>query len=354
MLIAKETTNAAVPVGTFYHVSGAINTINIIVTASTTTQWYPPHTNYSMRVIADGKIIDDKAATLTADKIQFVESANICARADIIDAWKRDGGMPAGWEPDAVPSMAQTITYSYDRYGQLTIARDWLTLKNIPVADLMGLQAQRHADAIQYIVPGSLPFLYQGATIDYSMGVAADYTLASGISVNFNSAKLQTTGEYAHRVLVTYADSVFAIGLLPVGDAAYDVRRSRVSSNALEIRGNSGKLYFRVLDKGSHTSIKGDHYSAIGYRLALPKSTDRTAFYAVEGGGFTWIYSDWHNKAGLDRLPIDENYPELIGREFEIVEARNVTIKGGVIAGSLPILVDAGETSATLILKVKA
>lgn len=353
VLLARESSNGAVPAGTYTHVSGATNTADITVTSVSMSQWYPPHKNWSVRALADGSEVVPSAEPISADKVQFIEQADILARADIIDAWIADGGMPAGYEPNAPASIAQTITYEYDKRGQITIARDWLTVKNILVSDLMGLQFARNGSEEQYIVPGSVPFDYNGVTLDYSMGVAADYTLASGASVYMDSTKLQSSGEYAHRVLVVYPNAVFAIGLLPVGDAAYDVRRDRTSNIALEIRGNTGKLYFRVLDIGSHTSTVGDQYSAIGYRHILPRSTERTAFYAVDGGGATWVYADWHNKAGLDRLPIDQEYPELIGRTFEVVEARNVTAKAGVLAGSLPVIVNAAASSATLILRVQ-
>lgn len=351
LLLVREGTNTPPSAGTYTHVSGAINTSNIVATAVSSTQWYPPHRDYQIRVYADGEEVLEKATQLTADKVQFVESANLIARADILDAWKADGGMPAGWEPDAVPSVAQTLTYTYDKRGQLTIARDWMTLKAIAVTDYMGLQFGRIGSET-YIIPGAIPFTYQGETLDYSMGVAADKTLASGVSIDFDSTMLQGEGEYASRLLAVYPDAIFALGFLPVGDAAPDVRRERVSNKALQIRGNSGKVYFRVLDIGTHTSQPGAYYSVIAYRFILPRSTERTAFYAVEGGGATWVYADWHNKAGLDRLPIDREYPELIGRTFEIVEARNVTLSDGIIAGSLPVIVSADDSSASLILKV--
>ena len=353
LLIANQLTNSAVPTGEFTHVSGAGSTAAITVTSVTSRQWYPPHKNWSLRALADNIEISPGEDTIKADNVKFVEQADMLSRSDIINSWIDNGGMPGGYEPNAPASIAQTITYEYDKRGQITIARDWLTLKDIPVADYMGLQFGRVGTEQTYIVPGSLPFSYQGETVDYSMGMPADHTLASGSSVTFVPSRLQETGEFAHRVLVLYQNVVFAIGLLPVGDAAFDVRRDRVSASALEIRGNSGKLYFRVLDIDDHISVVGDQYSAIGYRHILPRSLDRTAFYAVEGGGATWVFADWHNKEGLDRLPIDEQYPELIGRSFEVIEARNVTVKAGVLAGSLPVIVNAAASSATLIFRVQ-
>lgn len=350
LLLARVDARSAPPSGTYSHVSGAANTGSLEVTAVTSRQWYPPHKNWALTTLADGQKIEP--GEHSAESVQFIERADILARADIINAWIANGGIPGGYEPNAPASIAQTLTYEYDKRGQLTIARDWLTVKDIEVRDLMGVQFARVGTEQEYIIPGSLPFEYQGETIDYSMGVAADHTLASGVSVWMRAGNLQAEGEYAHRVLVLYPNAVFAIGLLPVGDAAYEVRRARTSANAMEIRGNTGKLYFRVLDIGNHTSVAGDQYSAIGYRHILPRSTVRTAFYAVEGGGATWVYADWHNKDGLDRLPIDEQHPELIGRTFEVVEARNVTVSAGVIAGSLPVIVSADGSSASLILKV--
>lgn len=350
VLLADMTGNNLPPNGTYAHVRGGATSTPLTVTARTSKQWYPPHRDYEIDISLDGKSLADISGEFEAvESVRITESCSLLAREDIIAAWEAVGGMSAGWEPEGDPSLSQTIQYTYHAGGQLTLARDWLAIKPVPTRDLMGLQVAR-LGAQTYYIPGAMPFVYDGETLDYSLGVPADRTVASAVSVFFDETNLQPHGEYAHRLLSVYAEAVLAVGFLPVGDAAYDVRRDRVSSTALEIRGNSGKVYFRVLDTGEHVMAPGTGYSVVGYRVLCERSAERTAFYHVPYGEGAFIFVDWHDKAGLDRLPI---WSHLVDRKFEVIEAVNAWVAEGVLSSKLPVLVDAADSRATLILHIK-
>lgn len=355
LLLAHRTADEiALTSGTWSHVSGATNTGGITVTGTPArSDWFPPQNNYSIRVLADGVDVTDQTGVIDyTHDVVIVETADILPRPTIIDWWIANGGASAGVVPEGDPSFTTSTAYRFDRDGQMTVLRDWLFTQVTPVYELYGLQVGYVGTPDTFYIPSAVPFTYDGETVDYGEGVAADRTIGHA-TLNFTASELQASGEYADRVLSLWDDHVFAVGFLPVGDAAPSVRRTRTSAQALQIA-NTAKLYFRVLDttvvgEGPTNSAVGDHYAAIGYRVIVPRTAERTAFYVVRTEGADFIFADWHDKAVLDRLPIPA---DLIGRTFEVVDSRNVTVNEGLLAGSLPVVVDAAGDRAYLVAKV--
>jgi len=217
----------------------------------------------------------------------------------------------------------------------------------------MGLQVQRLGAPDTYTVPGALSFTYDGGTVDYGQGVSSDRTLtAAGTpTIYFDATNLQATGEYGHRVISEWIDKALAVGLLPVGDGAYDVRRTQVSNRALEIRGNTAKLYFRALDKGAVTANAGDSFSMVGFRHILPREAGKALVCPVRYSDTRAIvYIDWKDFAGVDQVAI--NCPDLIGRTITVLDSRNATLIGnGLATGSITANVDADGDHAYLVLE---
>lgn len=352
LLLARTDTNASPPTGTFVHAAGATNTGNITVSAVVDTQWYPPHNNYALRCLVDGREVTDTSGIWEYDQsVQFVETCDILPRAEIIAWWIANGGASGGMIPDGDPLYTMTTTYRFDRDAQLTIHRDWFFYEDTTVADLMGLQVGRAGAPTTYYIPGAEPFTYDGETVNYGLGVASGRTLSAAGTpdIDFGASKLQASGEYAHRVLSLWADYVFAVGFLPVGDAALDVRRARVSGQALEIRGSSAKLYFRVLDIGGGTIPAGSSYSCVAYRHILPRVAARTSSYVVrQSDAVAYVYVDWHDKDGFDRLDLPS---DLIGRSLTVIDSRNATLAGGLSAGSLVAEIDAAGDYGYLVVR---
>ncbi|ALJ14137.1 hypothetical protein [Sphingopyxis macrogoltabida] len=347
LLMARRTTNAFMTTGTWTHVSGATNTGNIVITAQLGKSWFPPHKNYSIRVMVDGVTIEDQTGDWPYSRdVKIVESCDFISRPDYIAWWVANGGA-SGAPVNAAASYTQTLTHYFDRDGQLTIYCDWLVLKSTAMEYLRGFQVGLLGSPLSIVVPGAVPFTYQGNSIDYSRGAAANLTVAGNEAIKFDAAKLQATGEYGSRALTLWSDAIFATGFLPIGDVAPGVRRTRVANLALEIE-TSGKIYGRVLDIGARTAAAGERYSMAAYRHIIPRSSARLSLYTVrtpDGGAY--VYADWIDKPGLDRLPLPD---DLIGRNFTVVEARGVTLSAGIVAGSLPVVVANGV--AALILRV--
>lgn len=352
LLLARTDSDVAPSTGAFVHAAGATNTGTITVTASVSTQWYPPHNNYSMRCLVDGREITETGGVWEYDQcVQFIETCDIIPRADIIAWWIANGGVSGGLIPDGDPLYTMTTTYVFDRDAQLTIHRDWFFYRDTTVQDLMGLQVTREGTPDTFYIPGAVPFTYDGETLDYGLGVASDRTLtAPGTpDIELGPSRLQAAGEYAHRALSLWADYVHAVGFLPVADAALDVRRTRVSAQAFEIRGNTAKHYFRLLDVGAGTVAAGSHYGCVAYRHILPRVAARTDFYVVrQSEAVAYVYADWHDKAGFDRLDLPS---DLIGRPLTVIDSRNATISASVASGSLVVETDAAGDYGYLIVK---
>jgi hypothetical protein len=348
LLLATRLANTAPPVGTYAHATG-----NFTVTLVTGLQWYPPHGNYSIGCFVDGVPVTERAGRFAYTRsVQFVEVCDILARQTIIDWWIANGGARGGHQPQGAGLYRMVTTYRFDCDGQLTISRSWVILKPTLVTDLMGVQVGMVGAPKTYQVPGAEPFVYDGETLDYGRGVAANRTLAaSGMpSIFFTSARLQVAGEYAHRVLSVWDNYVFAAGLLPIGDAAYGVRRARLSTKALEIRGNTGKLYFRVLDKGAFTAQPGEVYEVIGFRHVLPRKAGRPTVCTVRHSDHeATVYIDWTDFSGIDQIALPA---DLVGRSLSVADKRNAALLGTLAAGSVTVNVNAAGNHAYLVLQV--
>src|SRR5690606_23643669 len=137
-----------------------------------------------------------------------------------------------------------------------------------------------------YYVPKSLEFEHGGDTANYSMIESATRTSSGGLgSVYFTPDVCEPGGILSARVIGFYTDYCFAMGFLPVGSTGIEQRRIEAAVKALEIRGNSNKLYLAGIDKGAITLSPGDYFSTIGYRHVYPKPTGRTSAYPVRTRG---------------------------------------------------------------------
>jgi hypothetical protein len=368
LILTRRTDNAAVPSGTFAYVSGGTHTAGFTSTASVAGQWYPPAQDATMRVLVDGQqVCVAKNGALVSgsysgsyyyrDTVQFIETYDVLPKSELV-AWVEANGAAAIYPTGRAGSLRVTNVWEYDRYAQMTVQRDWLFLQSVDVQDLMGLQLELLGaitpSSTAYYIPNTKAFTYNGNTVNYALNPQrGDLTInASGQpSVFFDASNIEAAGPYMERALLLYDGGyVDAAGFLPIADVTPAVRKTRVSTRAFEIRGNTGKRYFRVLDRGSFTAVAGDHYSAVGYRHVFPKSAQRTAYYTVRNREADYIYLDWHNFAGLDTVQLSE---EMIGRGFTVYASRNATVKGDILAGCLSASVAATGDYAFLILRVQ-
>lgn len=350
LTLARRMANTAPATGTYTHVSGATNTASFSVSAVTNAQWYPPFENYQMRVVVDGRETSDRGTIITyRNTVQFVESYDLLDRPDVITWWEANGDS-GNLIPNGDPSCTVTICYEFDRYGQLTIYRDFTALKTMAVADLMGLQAGRAGNPTGYYLPQTIEFTEGAETFNYSLIEPADRLSSGGLPANFiTPARCEPTGPLADRFLSLYgSDYVFAMGFLPVGSTGLAERRTNCTANVWEIRGTSDKVYGRYLDVGDTTLFAGDTYSTIAYRWIGPKPAGRTSSYPILTQGADYFFADWHDFSGLDRIALPV---EFLGRDFEIVASRNAAVISQTLTGNL--LVNVAATSGYGFIQMK-
>lgn len=367
LLLTRVDSSSMPQTGTYTHVSGATATANIVVTARADAQWMPPAQDLQLRALVDGEEVGrvDRGALTSGtlngvytvrDAAQFVEVCEYLSKAEMI-AWKQT--RPASLYPTGrTASLRVTTVYEYDKFGGLAIYRDWLVLQPMPISDIMGMQMEAKGAfdtaAADYYIPNTLPFAYNGATINYSMKVPADLTMVSPDpndegSVKFTPAKIEATGPALLRAYALYDSGYFdASGFLPVGSAADDVRRSLITDHAMEIRGDTGKRYWRLVDKGDFMAAAGEYFSCVIFRNVGVTRPDRTAFTVARTREAAYIMIDWHNRSGLDTIELP---PDLVGRAFTVSSSRNATVKGTVLSGRLSVDVAAPADYATLTLR---
>ena len=353
--------NGAITTGTFTHVSGATNTADIVATDVSMQQWYPPYQNRTMTLYIDGVEHAETTGTFTyATKVQFVETYEVLSKSEMV-AW-REAAAKADLTPTGrTPSYVRSTVYEYDRYGQLVIYLGWMILQATAVSDLMGMQAAASGfggggtAAAQYYMRNTLPFAYNGSTLDYSMIEPVTSVIGGKgtTSANFTSANIEAPVPYADSVVTLFdAGYIASMGWLTVDDVADDVRTINVSELALEIRGNTGKLYFRVLDKGDFTAQSGQFYSAVGYRYIGPKPgvTGRTNAHPVITSAGDRYYADWHDFQGIDILTLPT---EFAGRKVVVESSRNAGLFGPPTGSEIKVAVSASGTYGFLVLRIE-
>lgn len=350
LLMSQRSANAAVPSGTFTHVSGAAHTGNIVASATAPDVFRPPFQNYRMEVVIDGRIEPSRMGRFGYDRYaQFRESYDILEKSELV-AWLEANGASGATIPSGLDAAIRvTITYEFDRDAQLTIYTDFLALKAVDRSFIMWLQAAQQAALDEIYVPKALPFTVSGVDTDFAMFESATISGDNSMTIDFTPARCEDEGILCDRVITRGDDAVFAMGFLPVGSTAVEQRRTEATVRALQIA-STNKVYMSGINKGNATMAPGEYYSTIGYRNIAPRSTDRTAFYAVRTQGVDYLYADWHEKDGIDVLAVPS---DLVGRGFSVVEAKGATLLSAMLGGSISVDVDAASSYAYLILKVE-
>lgn len=349
--IAHLTNNSssALITGTMTHVSGAANTASFTVTSVTVKQAYPPFQNYSMRVQVDGNLVSSGDYGFEKS-VKFIESYDILARDEWLGWYQDDyttGGVPSG----RVPSYSVSMVYEFDTEANCTIYSDIAFVEASPVADLMFMQAQRN-ELDRYYLPKTLPFVHDGENMDYSrIEPARKLTDNSLSTVYFTSDRLDATGIPVDRFvgLNDGSSSFFTMGYLPEQSGEEAVRRANTTAFAWEIRGSSDKMYPRLVDIGNFTAAAGTYYSMVGYRNVAKQESGITAKYPVRASTGDYYYMDWHDLSDLQRIALPSDYH---GKEFVVVEQRNVTLYSQTVTDSVLVQVDCTGDYAYLVLKM--
>lgn len=241
--------------------------------------------------------------------------------------------------------------YVFDADGQCTIYTDFVARASITLQDIMFLQAVVSLAGVDgdvdYYIPQTLPVTHEGTDRNYALIDTSD-TTGWTTGLLFTPARCEPTGLQPDRIVMLTDTYGFATGYLEVQSADPAVRAALTTSKRGEVR-QTKKWYPSAVDKGSTALTAGDTFSVIGYRNLIVRDAARTCFYPVRAQAFDFLYADWHDTDLVDTLPIPTDY---LGREFEVVHSRGVTVLSETLTPGLLVDVASAGDYATLILKV--
>lgn len=338
---------------TFTHVSGATSTSSFTATAATTgLQWYPAIRDRKLNCFVDNVKIDltQDATYNFKDTVSFLESYSIMKKSDIVEWLIANAGQDHA-NYNAVPAYTVSFGYTFDHECGCSIYFGGVGRKTVALVDQMITQsiqlASGNGTVFNYI-PKAVEFSHGGFTYNFqNMEAIASKNPSSAI---YLTAARQEGGVNPIDRIVMLNDQVgYATGYLPILDAEPSARATKASNRYLEIRNGSLKLYPRLIDSASITSInENDTFACIAYRKYFKRSSDRTCKYVVRSKLGDFLYLDWHAaKTDEIELPAD-----LVGRNFTVHEkSSNVTVLSQFASNTLLVKIDNTKSYGYLVLK---
>lgn len=348
LMLADREKNTASPVGSYVYASGGATATDIHVTAVKRVQWRPSHVNRQIKVLVDDVEIVERDVELTfSDEVVFVESYGIQGRSAMVEAVIAEGVSI----PSTDPIVSINLSYVFDTSGIATIYYDFYSHADITFSDIMLTQSAK-GGVTDYYIPKTLPQYIDGVVYDFAQIDSASKTIEHGIRhVLIKPETSEPDGLLPDRVVGFAANKgMFAIGYLPLYAGAADVRRAQVTDTAIEIRGNTGKIYPHLVDTGRRQMAAGQHYAAIAYRAVTARSADRTAMYLVRTDDGAFLYLDWHDADMTDEIELP---PDLVGHSVEVVESRNAQLLPTTSAKTLAFSVSAAGDYGFCIIRMR-
>lgn len=350
--ITSRADNEKFVLGELVHVSGATNTASFTPTATTSGSWFP--------VIRDRKLncfVDDAQINLTEKKtygfknsVSFLESYSIMKKSDIVEWLVTHKGQDHA-NYDAVPAYTVSFSYTFDQECGCAIYFSGLGRKTVPLVDQMITQSIQLATGygtVYNYIPKAVEFASGGFTYNFSQ--LEDIRSKNPSSSLYLTSARQEIGANPIDRLVMLNDQVgYATGYLPLLDAEPSARAVKASNRYLEIRNSTLKVYPRLIDSASITSInENDTFACIAYRKYFKRSADRTCKYVVRSKLGDYLYLDWHTaKTDEIELPAD-----LVGRNFTVHEkSSNVTVLYQFASNNLLVKIDNTKSYGYLVLK---
>ncbi len=334
---------------TLTHVSGAISTGNIVPTAVTNNQWRPMLKNHSIQHLVDGELVTDKTGDWPFKKsVSILESYDLMEKNAIVE-WviANKGSYKVPYEAESALNVS--MNYIFDDEGGCVIPSNFFTYKSISAQDLMFTQAARLklgvSGPVKYYVPRSVAFTHNSQSFDFSIPTVID-SLSISSRIDFDVAKTEAGAVLPDRLIMLNDTIGYAIGYLPILDAAPDVRNLR-TSKGIQISETESKVYPYLVD-GLTTLNAGEHYSCVAYRIYFKRKANRTCDYIVRSQYGDFMFLDWHIMNQIDVIELPHY---LVGQEFEVIEqSSNVQVLSKVATSRIAVKINSGG-NARLVLK---
>jgi hypothetical protein len=338
--------------GTFTHVSGGENTSSFVGNFISYKDFHPVFQNRKIKVVVDEDEVTEKKGYVFKSTVKFIETYDILSREEVLD-WYINYRAEGEIQPKGMsPSYSVSMVYEFNTRGDCTIYSDLVFLKPVEVQDLMFLQAMR-SELNRYYIPKCVPFVQQEVDFNYSLIEPANKTSSNGLSSIYLNAQRLEQNKLPDR-FVGFNDgsgACFSMGYLPVYSADLATRIENTVNRSWEIRGNTDKMYPRILDKGDFIASVGESYSIIGYRNVFKPSSGVTSNYSVKSKAGDYYFIDWHDVSKTHRVELPIEYH---GREIEIIEqSENVILHTKIISDSLLVTVDCSGSYGYLVVVAK-
>lgn len=352
--VTSRSDNIPFVLGTLTHVSGATNTASFTPTATTSNQWFPSIRDRKLTCFVDDALIDlTKVASYNYTKnIKFLESYSILKKSDMLDWLIANKGVNHT-NYDAVPCYTVNFGYTFDKECGCTIYFGGVGRKTVALQDQMiaqSIQIDQGNGVVYNYIPKAVPFTAGGYTYDFSQKENL-YSKNPSEALYLTAARQELGTNPIDRLVMLNDQVGYAIGYLPILDAATNVRPTNAARKYLEIRNGTLKVYPSLIDSALINQINdGDAFAAIAYRKYFKRSPDRTCKYVVRSEMGDYLYLDWHT-AKTDEIELPSDW---IGREFEIVEkSSNVTLLSKFASNSILVKIDASKSYGYLVLRLK-
>lgn len=354
--ITARADNSIFTVAELVHVSGATNTASFTPTSKVDGQWYPTIRDHKLTCFVDDVQIDlNQPAIYDFNRnVKIFESYSLMKKTDIVEWLILNKGVNHV-NYGAVPCYTVNFGYTFDHECGCTIYFGGVGRKTVALQDQMitqSIQLSASNGTVYNYIPKSLPFSHAGYNYDFAMMEDIRSKNPPQDNPIYINQDRQEAGNNPIDRLVMLNDQVgYATGYLPVLDAAPDIRSIKASRKYLEIRDVSLKVYPRLIDTASITSInENDTFAAIAYRKYFKRSSERTCKYVVRSEPGDFLYLDWHtSKTDEIELPAD-----LVGRDFSIHEkSSNVSVLSPFASNNLLVKIDNSKNYGFLVLRFK-
>lgn len=328
------------------HVSGAVNTADIVIDSRTTTQLTPAIANRVAKIFVDDKEVTANGTYTAYKYVDIVNDYDIINPSTVAQALI-ENRPPGGYTENPDLGIGQTLIHYSVVYrtlpdGTITIYSNLMNYLQLNL-DYWGViqhslpEINAFGGSLEKYIPKTLPITKSSNV--YEFRTPRDMTTMPN-QINITSEYWENPTSPPDRTIDLLKDAEgvykagFAVGYLPIADGAGTIRAQNVN-DALMIY-TSKKSYPRLYN-GINPFPAESVMEAIAYRKWYPIEGENSC-YVVENGNDAYVYLDYFSECE-EYLNLDKKY---MGRKIEIVEkSNNVSIFGTIVTNRLRIKVSA-------------
>lgn len=301
------------------------STLTVSSVNTSNQQLFSSVTNLSVKLMIDGIKHITSNTSGQADFIDVVESYDIMNVSDILNNIIARAGTNTDPVWVGAPVTRIENIYRFLPDSTIMVIVNVVALESIALADIMGAQAITFGNnaAAKYYVPNSNPV----AGYDFRTPLTVAWS-ASVPPLYFTVANQPDPINPPNRVVEYLNNAGFQIGFLKtrgVGKALQNY-----TNRTFELRYNTGKVYPHGVEgsKVGYVMPAGSVYNMVLFRsytsLTGTRTGNRLSYFNFNFEGVEYVFVDY---SGSMDDKVNVNKPKLNGKEIQVIESRNCTIK---------------------------